>query len=150
MAAKYGAQADFLVVYIREAHAVDSEWPMREEGQPVIEQPLDLHERRAAAESCLGTLSMSPLPAVLDEMDDAVSTAWEAWPDGLVLIDELSNACLWTGAQLTRGRVIAFRHNDMSDLERLLKQHRSAYLRTMIVTDGVFSMDGDLAPISEL
>jgi hypothetical protein len=87
MATTYGAQADFLVVYIREAHAVDSEWPMREEGQPVIEQPLDLHERRAAAEACLGTLTLHPLPAVLDEMDDAVSSAWEAWPDRLVLID---------------------------------------------------------------
>ena len=87
MAAEYGAQADFLVVYIREAHAVDSEWPMREEGQPVIEQPLDLHERRAVAASCLGTLALNPLPAVLDEMDDAVSTAWEACPDRLVLIE---------------------------------------------------------------
>lgn len=75
------------MVYIREAHAVDSEWPMREEGQPAIEQPLDLKERRAAAETCLGTLTLHPMPAVLDEMDDAVSTAWEAWPDRLVLID---------------------------------------------------------------
>jgi len=70
--------------------------------------------------------------------------------DGLVLIDELSHACLWSGAQLSRGRVIAFRHNDMSDLERALKAHRSAHPRAMIVTDGVFSMDGDLAPIAEL
>ena len=70
--------------------------------------------------------------------------------DGLVLIDELSHACLWSGAQLSRGRVVPFRHNDMSDLERLLKQHRSAHSRAMIVTDGVFSMDGDLAPLPDL
>jgi 8-amino-7-oxononanoate synthase len=70
--------------------------------------------------------------------------------DGLVLIDELSHACLWSGAQLSRGRVIPFRHNDMSNLERLLKAHRSAHPRAMIVTDGVFSMDGDLAPIPDL
>jgi 8-amino-7-oxononanoate synthase len=70
--------------------------------------------------------------------------------DGLVLIDELSHACLWSGAQLSRGRVTPFRHNDMSDLERLLKAHRSAHPRAMIVTDGVFSMDGDLAPLPEL
>ena len=70
--------------------------------------------------------------------------------DGLVLIDELSHACLWAGAQLSRGRVVAFRHNDMSDLERLLKAQRSAHPRAMIVTDGVFSMDGDLAPLPEL
>ena len=70
--------------------------------------------------------------------------------DGLVLIDELSHACLWAGAQLSRGRVIPFQHNDMSDLERLLKTQRSAHPRAMIVTDGVFSMDGDLAPLPEL
>ncbi len=70
--------------------------------------------------------------------------------DGLVLIDELSHACLWAGAQLSRGRVLPFRHNDASDLERLLKENRKAYPRAMIVTDGVFSMDGDLAPLPEL
>ena len=70
--------------------------------------------------------------------------------DGLVLIDELSHACLWSGAQLSRGRVTPFRHNDMSDLERLLKTHRAAHPRAMIVTDGVFSMDGDLAPLPEM
>lgn len=70
--------------------------------------------------------------------------------DGLVLIDELSHACLWSGAQLSRGQVAPFRHNDVSDLERLLKMHRYAHPRAMIVTDGVFSMDGDLAPLPEL
>ena len=69
---------------------------------------------------------------------------------GLLLIDELSHACLWSGAQLSRGKVVMFRHNDLDHLEDLLKQHRGAHDRAMIVTDGVFSMDGDLAPVAEL
>jgi 8-amino-7-oxononanoate synthase len=71
-------------------------------------------------------------------------------PGGLVLIDELSHACLWAGAQLSRGRVITFEHNDASDLERLLKAHRAQHPHALIVTDGVFSMDGDIAPLPEL
>ena len=69
---------------------------------------------------------------------------------GLLLIDELSHACLWSGAQLSRSKVVMFRHNDLDHLEGLLKQHRGAHDRAMIVTDGVFSMDGDLAPVAEL
>lgn len=70
--------------------------------------------------------------------------------DGLVLIDELSHACLWAGAQLSRGRVESFRHNDIGHLESLLKAHRGEHSRALIATDGVFSMDGDLAPLGEL
>jgi 8-amino-7-oxononanoate synthase len=69
---------------------------------------------------------------------------------GLLLIDELAHACLWSGAQLSRGNVITFRHNDLDHLEGLLKQHRGTHDHAMIVTDGVFSMDGDLAPVAEL
>jgi 8-amino-7-oxononanoate synthase len=68
----------------------------------------------------------------------------------LVLADELSHACIWAGAQLSRARVDVFRHNDMAHLEALLKTQRAAHAHALIVTDGVFSMDGDLAPLDAL
>ena len=71
-------------------------------------------------------------------------------PEGLVLIDELAHACLFAGAQLSRGRVVKFRHNDVAHVRELLAQHRNEYDRALILTDGVFSMDGDLAPLAEL
>jgi 8-amino-7-oxononanoate synthase len=69
---------------------------------------------------------------------------------GLVLADELSHACLFAGAQLSRGKVLTFRHNDLDHLRKLLAEHRSLHDHVLIVTDGVFSMDGDLAPLAEL
>ncbi len=73
-----------------------------------------------------------------------------AGPGDLVLLDELSHACLWTGARLSRATVLPYRHCDLADLEALLAQHRAAHARALIATDGVFSMDGDLAPVSAL
>lgn len=71
-------------------------------------------------------------------------------PDDLVLVDALSHACLWAGAQLSRGHVEVFRHNDVDHLRALLESNRGRYTHTLIVTDGVFSMDGDLAPLAAL
>ncbi len=45
--------------------------------------------------------------------------------DGLVLLDELSHACIYAGAQLSRGRVLAFRHNDVAHARELLAAHRA-------------------------
>jgi len=70
--------------------------------------------------------------------------------DGLIAIDELAHACLYAGAQLSRGNVVTFRHNDVGHARELLATHRSAHDRALIVTDGVFSMDGDLAPLEAL
>jgi 8-amino-7-oxononanoate synthase len=70
--------------------------------------------------------------------------------DDLVLIDELAHACLWAGARLARATVLPFRHSDMAHVEALLAEHRSRYPHALIATDGVFSMDGDLAPLPEL
>jgi 8-amino-7-oxononanoate synthase len=70
--------------------------------------------------------------------------------DGLVLVDELSHACIYAGAQLSRGRVLAFRHNDVAHARELLAAQRPEHNHALIVTDGVFSMDGDLAPLAEL
>jgi 8-amino-7-oxononanoate synthase len=70
--------------------------------------------------------------------------------DGLVLLDELSHACLYAGAQLSRGKVLTFRHNDAAHARELLDRHRAEHDRALLVTDGVFSMDGDLAPLADL
>ncbi len=73
-----------------------------------------------------------------------------AGPRDLVLVDEFSHSCLWAGAQLSRGRVERFRHNDVADAASLLKKNRAQFEHALIVTDGVFSMDGDLAPVAAL
>jgi len=68
----------------------------------------------------------------------------------LVLIDELAHACLWSGTQLCRARVYPFRHNDLDHLQALLTRHRPDARHALILTDAVFSMDGDLAPLAEM
>lgn len=67
----------------------------------------------------------------------------------LVLIDELAHSSLWTGARLSRAEVQSFSHNDVGHLRRLLSQRKLGQ-RVLVVTEGVFSMDGDQAPLSEL
>ncbi|HYE50657.1 MAG TPA: 8-amino-7-oxononanoate synthase [Azospirillaceae bacterium] len=68
-------------------------------------------------------------------------------PADLVLLDELAHACLWAGARLSGATVIAFPHNDLDALAGLLATRRAKYRHCLIATDGVFSMDGDLAPL---
>jgi 8-amino-7-oxononanoate synthase len=70
--------------------------------------------------------------------------------DDLVLIDELAHASLWTGARLSRAQVLPFHHNDAGHASDLLKQHRAGHRHTLLITEGVFSMDGDRAPLNEL
>jgi 8-amino-7-oxononanoate synthase len=71
-------------------------------------------------------------------------------PSGLVLVDELAHGCIWAGAKLSGARVLAFRHNDAGHARDLLAQHRPAADRAIVATDGVFSMDGDIAPLGAL
>ena len=70
--------------------------------------------------------------------------------DDMVVVDKLSHACIFAGAKLTGGALHVFRHNDTGHLGEILAAHRADHPRALIVTDGVFSMDGDLAPIGEL
>jgi 8-amino-7-oxononanoate synthase len=68
----------------------------------------------------------------------------------LVLVDELAHACIWSGARLSGAETIAFRHNDTADLAAKLAERRPAARRALVATDGVFSMDGDVAPLGEI
>ncbi|GMV61812.1 MAG: putative 8-amino-7-oxononanoate synthase [Parvibaculum sp.] len=68
----------------------------------------------------------------------------------LILADELAHACLLSGSKLSGARVEIFRHNDMEHLRALLAAHRGAARHCLILTDGIFSMDGDAAPVEEM
>lgn len=68
----------------------------------------------------------------------------------LVLVDDLAHACIWAGAQLSGAAVEGFAHNDMADLEQRLVSRRRSVRRVLVATDGVFSMDGDLAPLDAI
>jgi len=73
-----------------------------------------------------------------------------AGPDDLILVDELSHACINAGAKLSGASVHHYRHCDVEHAEALMAAHRAKHPRALLVTDGVFSMDGDLAPLREL
>jgi glycine C-acetyltransferase len=66
-----------------------------------------------------------------------------------VLSDELNHASIIDGIRLCKARRLRYRHADMADLERSLKGSEGGRVR-LIVTDGVFSMDGDLAPLADI
>ena len=68
----------------------------------------------------------------------------------LILADELSHACLMSGAKLSGAEFAIFRHNDLPHLEALLAARRGTANRCLILTDGIFSMDGDAAPVEAL
>jgi 8-amino-7-oxononanoate synthase len=70
--------------------------------------------------------------------------------DDLVAIDELAHACLWSGARLSGATVLPYPHNDLARLRALLAERRARFGNALILTDGVFSMDGDLAPLGAL
>jgi len=67
----------------------------------------------------------------------------------VIFSDRLNHASIIDGALLSSARLVRYPHNDVSALESLLKRHRGAG-RALIVTDAVFSMDGDIAPLQGL
>ena len=71
-------------------------------------------------------------------------------PDDLIVLDELSHACLHAGAKLSGAKIHLYRHANAAHVQTLLAAHRAETKRALIATDGVFSMDGDLAPLAEL
>lgn len=67
-----------------------------------------------------------------------------------IFSDELNHASIIDGSRLSRAKIIRYPHLDAEALEDILKQERGNYAKAMIITDGVFSMDGDIAPMEKL
>ncbi len=70
--------------------------------------------------------------------------------EDLILSDQLNHASIIDGVRLSRAQKKVYRHNDMDHLKELLEEHRHNHRQCLIITDGVFSMDGDLARLPEI
>jgi len=68
----------------------------------------------------------------------------------LIISDELNHASIIDGTRLSRADKAIYKHSDMDNLEKILKENRDKYRNILIITDGVFSMDGDIAKLPEI
>jgi glycine C-acetyltransferase len=82
------------------------------------------------------TANLATIPALVGKGD-------------VVFSDQLNHASIIDGCRLSRATIVAYEHNNVDDLRRKIAE-TTEYGRRMIVTDGVFSMDGDIAPLPEL
>ena len=105
---------------------------------------VELEQRLAAfkkAEACITFQSgfmanVATIPALVGQGD-------------LIFSDELNHASIIDACRLSRAQVLRYRHNDVDDLERKIEETNQSG-RRLIVTDGVFSMDGDIAPLDKI
>jgi len=70
--------------------------------------------------------------------------------DDLIVSDELNHASIIDGARLSKASIKVFKHKDVQDCERILQEHAAIPGKKLMITDGVFSMDGDIAPLPAL
>src|SRR5436309_9131066 len=70
--------------------------------------------------------------------------------DDFIISDELNHASIIDGARLSRAKIKVFRHKDTAHAEELLKEVAGEPGHKLIITDGVFSMDGDIGPVDKL
>jgi glycine C-acetyltransferase len=70
--------------------------------------------------------------------------------DDAIFSDELNHASIIDGSRLSGAKIIRYAHCDPADLDRVLAENRSQYPKALVITDGVFSMDGDVAPLDRL
>lgn len=68
----------------------------------------------------------------------------------LIVSDELNHGSIIDGCRLTSAKRVVYKHRDHEDLEKVLEQNSSAFRRILVITDGVFSMDGDIAPLDKI
>ena len=83
--------------------------------------------------------NMAAISAVMDKND-------------AILSDQLNHASIIDGCRLSKAKIIAFKHSDMADLRAKAKEATESglYNKVMVITDGVFSMDGDIAKLPEI
>ncbi len=83
------------------------------------------------------TANLATIPALVGKED-------------VIFSDRLNHASIIDGCRLSGAKIIAYEHNDPQSLEEQIKANLSQYRRALVVTDGVFSMDGDIAPLDKI
>ena len=83
------------------------------------------------------TANLATIPALVGKED-------------VIFSDELNHASIIDGSRLSGARIIRFAHANPADLERVIREAEGSYRRALIITDGVFSMDGDIAPLDQI
>ena len=68
----------------------------------------------------------------------------------LIIADKLIHSCLIDGAKLSAAKLIRYNHNDLNHLQKILEENKDKYAKILIITEEIFSMDGDLAPLDEI
>ena len=106
---------------------------------------LELERKLAQFKGCEDAISfqsgfkanLATIPALVGEGD-------------VIFSDELNHASIIDGCRLSRAKIVRYNHCDPADLEAKIRQEQGNYRRGIIITDGVFSMDGDIAPLPEI
>ena len=70
--------------------------------------------------------------------------------EDVIFSDELNHASIIDGSRLSGARIVKFAHASAADLEKVIKENAGTYRRGLLISDGVFSMDGDIAPLDKL
>ncbi len=83
------------------------------------------------------TANLATIPALVSKED-------------VIFSDRLNHASIIDGCRLSGAKIIAYEHNDVKSLEEQIKANLKDYRRALIITDGVFSMDGDIAPLPDI
>ena len=134
---------------VQAAHQAVDKYGVGPAAVRTIAGTMDLHlelERRLAAfkgvEACITfqsgfTANLGAISALVGK-DDAIFS------------DELNHASIIDGCRLSGAKTIRYAHCDPAGLQRVLQEQRAAYPRAMVITDGVFSMDGDVAPLDKV
>ena len=81
--------------------------------------------------------------------NDGLIPTLEQGKQDVIISDELNHGSIIDGVRLTKAQRADYSHNDMGALEAVLNENSNAD-RKLIITDGVFSMDGDIAPLDEI
>ena len=86
------------------------------------------------------------ISALMNPLKVGVSDFFER--KGVIFSDELNHASIIDGCRMSKQKIVVYKHNNVSDLEKKLKKYKKR--RELVVTDSVFSMDGDIAPLDKI
>lgn len=86
------------------------------------------------------------ISALMNPIKVGVSDFFEK--KGVIFSDELNHASIIDGCRMSKQKIVVYKHNDVNDLEKKLKKHKKR--REMVITDSIFSMDGDIAPLDKI